>query len=86
MFSGETAPLFNVAYDGVKLIGLMVAILLFGPLIVKPVLWQFKPAVRILFIGLVLAICIGFVVLHKRAKDHRSGVMKRQSQSQLLNG
>lgn len=63
---GETAPLFNVAYDGVKLIGIMVAILLFGPLILKPILSRFKPAVRLLLIGLALTICIGYLVLHKK--------------------
>lgn len=83
---GETAPLFNVAFDGVKLIGIMVAMLLIGPFILKPVLSRFKPAVRLILIAIVLVICISYLLLHKRAKEHRTGVMKMQSQNQLLNG
>lgn len=66
LFHGETAPLFRVAYDGVKLIAIAVVILGLGPLLLKPALSRFKPVVRLLFIGLTLIICIGYLLLHKK--------------------
>lgn len=64
--TGETAPLFNVAYGGVKLIGIMVVILFLGPLILKPALSRFKPAVRFVLICFVLILCVSYLLLHKK--------------------
>ncbi|MBT1073620.1 hypothetical protein [Pelotalea chapellei] len=65
LFHGETAPLFRVAYDGVKMIGFAAVLFGLGPLFLKLVLSRFKPAVRLLFLGFGLII-IGYLLLHKK--------------------
>jgi hypothetical protein len=64
LFKGETAPLFNAAFGGVKLIGMMALTLLLC-LLLKLVLRRFKPMVRFYVIGVVLVICVGYLLLHK---------------------
>lgn len=77
-----TAPLFAVATQGVRLIGVMVAIILFGPLLFKFVLNRFSYVVRFSVLGIMFVICISYLFMHKRAKDHQSeattnGAMKK---------
>lgn len=66
LFHGETAPLFRVAYDGMKIILIAGVIFGLGPLLLRPALSRFKPAIQLLFIGLTLVILIGYLLLHKK--------------------
>jgi len=59
--TGETAPLFNVANDGLKIIG-AVGLTLLLCLLLKLVLSRFKPMVRFSVIGIVLVICISYLL------------------------